>query len=110
MILKKIAIAMILALTLNSCTPSIGIGIPIGRFGFVGVNSNGNLSAGVGAGVGYFNYGGSDEWGGVYQAFAGLAYELTETIDLTAGGRYTCTPDVDDADQWSYGIGLTYKF
>jgi len=50
MTLKNIAIATILALILNSCTPSIGIGIPIGRFGSIGVGSNGNVSAGVGVG------------------------------------------------------------
>ena len=43
----------ITALTLNACTPGIGIGIPLGSVGFagVGVNTNGlHPTAGVRAG------------------------------------------------------------
>jgi len=38
--MKKILLFLIIALTLNACTPGIGIGIPLGPVGFAGVGVN----------------------------------------------------------------------
>jgi len=46
MLFRNIIIGIILALTLNSC--AVGIGIPIGRFGSIGIDTNGNVDVGIG--------------------------------------------------------------
>lgn len=51
--MKKTFLFFITALTLTACTPGIGIGIPLGPVGFVGVGANKNglhPTAGVRAG------------------------------------------------------------
>ena len=51
--MKRTFFLLITALTLNACTPGIGIGIPLGPVGFVGVGVNKNglhPTAGVHAG------------------------------------------------------------
>ena len=51
--MKKTFLLLITGLTLNACTPGIGIGIPLGPVGFVGVGVNKNgvhPNAGVRAG------------------------------------------------------------
>jgi hypothetical protein len=51
--MKNIFILLILALFFTACTPGIGIGIPVGKIGYVGVGANTNgvhTSAGVHSG------------------------------------------------------------
>ncbi len=51
--MKKTFLLLLSALFLNACTPGIGIGIPLGPVGFVGIGANKNgihPSAGVRAG------------------------------------------------------------
>jgi len=51
--MKRTFLLFMIALSLNTCTPGIGIGVPLGPVGFasVGVNKNGlHPSAGVRAG------------------------------------------------------------
>ena len=51
--MKRTCSLLITALALNACTPGIGIGIPLGPVGFVGVGVNKNgahPTAGVRAG------------------------------------------------------------
>jgi len=51
--MKTIFTLLTLALFLTSCTPGIGIGIPVGKIGYIGVGANKNgisPSAGVHAG------------------------------------------------------------
>ncbi len=51
--MKSTFLLLITALSLNACTPGIGIGIPLGSIGFVGVGVNENgvhPTAGVYAG------------------------------------------------------------
>ncbi|HIQ47810.1 MAG TPA: hypothetical protein EYH57_09345 [Sulfurovum sp.] len=51
--MKKILLALITLFMLNACTPGIGLGIPVGPIGFVGVGVNKNgvhPTAGVHAG------------------------------------------------------------
>ena len=51
--MKKIFLLLLSSLFFNACTPGIGIGIPLGPVGFVGVGANKNglhPTAGVRAG------------------------------------------------------------
>jgi len=51
--MKNITLFLLFAVFLNACTPGIGIGIPLGPIGFVGVGVNKNgvhPTAGVHAG------------------------------------------------------------
>ena len=51
--MKNIFTLLLLSLFFTACTPGIGIGIPIGRIGYVGVGANKNgvhTSAGVHSG------------------------------------------------------------
>ena len=51
--IKKIFLLLMSALFLNACTPGIGVGVPVGSAGYmgVGVNQNGvHTSAGVHSG------------------------------------------------------------
>jgi OOP family OmpA-OmpF porin len=99
--------------------PTFDLGLPISPF--------------VGAGVGMADYvpyhirsstmpyptyvGGPDKWGFAYQAMAGLSYQLTDQISLSAEYRWFSRTDqsyprgvTNDYDQHAFLFGVRYSF
>jgi len=74
--------------------------------------NNFSVYAGGGLGTAWSEYAElGTEWNFIYQAFAGIGYDFSDTLTLDAGVRniWTDSSLVDDS-QFTYGISLSYKF
>lgn len=66
---------------------------------------------GAGAGTMYWNNlpaADGNSWTLVGQAFGGIGYKLTDSIEISAQGRYLVS--AKDFDDWTYGVNVTWAF